>query len=200
MTIPPITVPYFAACIVLGLAGILKLLTSGPTQATLAAAGMTTGRAVIRVGAAGEVAVAALGLAGPARLGGALVATSYAGFATFVTLALRHRWPIVSCGCFGRPDTPAARRHLVLNIGCAACALWWAVAAPPRPWQAIVHPPLGGIAILLASFLVAYLGYLVMSNPLLAARFAGQPHPAGLPAPGPAPAPAARRIDPEMSR
>lgn len=61
-----------------------------------------------------SVAVAAIVLGGPWLP--LVAATMYLGFAAFVANALARKLPIRSCGCFGAPDTPPGRIHLVVNL------------------------------------------------------------------------------------
>jgi len=130
---------YLAACLLLVAAGVGKALRPDDTARALAAVspgvpgtpsrpGPRFTRRLVRVGAAAE---AGLGLAGlvvlDAGVAGA-VALSYAAFAVYVAAARRRGGALTSCGCFGTPDTPATRLHVVADLGLAAAALAVAVA------------------------------------------------------------------------
>src|SRR5262249_26684526 len=111
----------------------------------------------------------------PGVLTGALVAVAYGLFAGFIIVALRRGWALTSCGCFGRPDNPPTIAHAVLNIGAAACAVWWAVAWPAgfgvsHLVRLVFHEPWHGGPLVLVSAVVAGLAYLVWTDPLPAAR------------------------------
>jgi hypothetical protein len=84
--------------------------------------GLPASPALVRVGAAVEVAIAAAAVVDGARPFAALVALSYLGFAAFVLAALRRGVPLSSCGCFGVQDTPPTGLHLALNLAAAAVA------------------------------------------------------------------------------
>jgi hypothetical protein len=170
MSTPAITVPYLAAVLLLLAAGAVKAVRPADTANALRAAGLPSHRLVIRLGAAAEVAVAVAALAGPGPVTAGLVSLSYLGFAGFIAMALRRGWLIASCGCLGRPDTPPTPAHLVLDLAAAGCAAWWAAVAPSSLGAAFDHQPWGGLPLALATALVAYLGYLVFTNPLSAAR------------------------------
>jgi len=58
-------------------------------------------------------AVTALALGGVAVL---IAAILYVAFSIFTLAAVRQRFPIQSCGCFGREDTPPSYHHVVFNV------------------------------------------------------------------------------------
>ena len=86
----------------------------------------------------------ALGVAAvlaPGRVTAALVAAAYLVFTAFVALA-RHRGGVLgSCGCFGRPDTPATGAHLVLTAALAATAAAVALSPPATGWSGQAPAP-----------------------------------------------------------
>jgi hypothetical protein len=170
MSPPPITAPYLAAVTLLGAAGAVKAVRPWDTANALRAAGWPSQPSLVRIGASTETAVAVAAIAAPGRVTGALVAICYLAFSGFIGLALRRVWPIASCGCFGRPDTPPTVTHLVLNLAAALTAVWWAVAGPSRLARVFDHQPWGGFPLLLVSAVAAYLAYLVFTNTLSQAR------------------------------
>jgi hypothetical protein len=175
VSLPPVTAPYLAAAVLLGAAGIAKVARPADTATALRAAGLPAGPALVRIGAAAEVSVAAAALAEPGPFTGGLVAAAYAAFAVFVVVALRRGWALASCGCFGRPDTPPRRAHAVLNAAAAAGALWWAAAWPGgdgsgRLARLFFHQPWHGGPLALITVVVVGLAYLVWTDPLSAAR------------------------------
>jgi hypothetical protein len=167
---PAIAAPFLAATALLAAAGAAKMVRPSNTANALRAAGLPSRRFGVRLGAAAELAVAVAALARPGLITGLLVAASYLAFAAFIALALRRGWVIASCGCFGRPDTPPTRAHLVLNLAAAGCAAWWALVPPSSLGDAFDHQPWGGFPLALVVAVVGYLGYLVFTNPLGAAR------------------------------
>jgi hypothetical protein len=167
---PAIAAPYLAATVLLGGAGVVKAIRPLDTANALRIAGLPSHRLVVRLGAVAEVAIAVAALVAPSPITGALVAAAYLAFAGFIAAALRRGWPIASCGCFGRPDTPPTTAHLLLNVAAAGCAVWWAALAPASLGAAFDHQPWGGFPLLLNSATVGYLGYLVFTNPLSRAR------------------------------
>ena len=76
-------------------------------------------RQLVRVLALTEVAVGLAALARTGPVTGALVASSYVLFACVVAYARLRGGPLATCGCFGRPDTPATWLHVVLNLALA---------------------------------------------------------------------------------
>jgi hypothetical protein len=158
--------PYLGLVALLGLAGLGKLAHPDDTARALAAARLPARPALVRAGAAAEVAVAvgACVLAGP--IPPALVALSYLGFVGFVGLALNHGWPIASCGCFGRPDTRPTPTHLIINSAAALIAVGWVVTGPARVSGAFAHQPWNGVPLGLAAAVTTGLAYLLLTNPL----------------------------------
>jgi hypothetical protein len=170
LSVPAIAAPYLAATGLLGAAGAVKLVRPSNTAMALRAAGLPSHRLAVRLGALTELSVAVAAVARPGLATGLLVAVSYGAFAGFVALALRRGWVIASCGCFGRPDTPPTGAHLLLNLAAAGCAAWWALAPPSSLTAAFDHQPWGGFPLVLVTAVVGYLGYMVFTNPLGAAR------------------------------
>jgi hypothetical protein len=166
VSIPPITAPFLAATVMLGVAGVAKALRPADTARALQIAGIPAGRIAVRAGALLEVAVCVAALAAPGPVTGGLVAASYAVFTLFVLAALRRGWPLSSCGCFGRPDARPTYAHAVLDLGAAATAVWWAVAAPDRTGRFLSHQPWHGAPLLLVSLVIAGLAYVVWTNPV----------------------------------
>jgi hypothetical protein len=114
--------PFLATIVLLGAGGALKVVRPAVTARAVRDMGLPVSASVVRAGALVELAIAAGALVGGGRPLAALVAASYAGFATFVLAALRRGAPLSSCGCFGTDDTPPTAVHLVLNVAAAAVA------------------------------------------------------------------------------
>ena len=160
--------PYLAACALLALAGAAKAWNPGDTAravVTTVTLPLATTRRLIRVGAGAEAALGVAGLVYPSPWTAGLVACSYLGFAGFVSFVLVRGGPLASCGCFGRPDTPATRLHVVVDLALAGSAA--AVAASVQgQWltSLLAQQPWGGVPLVLASGACAWLSYLVLAR------------------------------------
>jgi hypothetical protein len=96
---------------------------------------MPAGRLLVRAFAIAEVAIGGWALAAPGRLSAALVAAAYLAFTAFVARVLTRGGVLGSCGCFGKPDTPATRTHLALTALAALAALAVTIDAPSGVWS-----------------------------------------------------------------
>jgi hypothetical protein len=166
MTAPAVAAPYLAEVALLGFAGLAKLGRPQTTVLALKRTKLPATRALVRTGASAELVVAVAALAHPGAITGTLVALSYAGFALFVAIALRYRWPLSSCGCFAKPDTVPTGAHAVLNAGAAVCAVLWAASGPSSLPGIFSRQPWGGAPLGLVTAVVALLAYIVWTNPL----------------------------------
>ena len=163
---PLATAPFLAATVALAAAGAAKLARPDDTARALQVAGLPHHRRLVRVGAAAELAVAAVALALPGPVTGALVAASYAAFTVFVAVALTRGWPLSSCGCFGRPDSKPDWAHVAVDAGATAAAASWAAAGPPPLGALLSSSPWHGGPLLLTAAVTAGLAYLVWTNPI----------------------------------
>jgi hypothetical protein len=175
VNLPPASVPFLAATLLLGAAGVAKALRPATTVNALGVAGASVPARWVRAGALGELAIAVLAILVPGLVTGLLVALTYAGFAAFIVVALRRHWPLGSCGCFGRPDTPPTAAHAALNVGAAASALWWALAWSGRSGfghlaRLFSHQSWDGAPLMLLIVVVTGLAYLVWTDPVPAVR------------------------------
>lgn len=175
MTAPAIAAPYLACVALLGVAGLAKIARPENTVRALREAGFPATRTAVRAGAAAETGVSVAALVAPGALTAAMVAASYAGFTVFTVLALRLRWPISSCGCFGKPDTIPTKAHASLNAGAVASAVWWASSPPASLDRVLSGQPWLGAPLGLVTAVVALLAYIVWTNPIPAvSRGAGR--------------------------
>jgi hypothetical protein len=163
---------YITACLLLVGAGVAKALHPDDTARALVTSTTTGGtrlgasaaRRVVRSGAMGEALLGAAGLVLVNRAVAAGVAVSYGAFAAYVALVRRRGGPLATCGCFGTPDTPATRLHVVLDAGLALAALSVAIETTTggsggsmasllwhQPWHGV---PLAGTAVLCAWVIV----------------------------------------------
>jgi hypothetical protein len=172
---PAVAAPFLAASLALVAAGGAKLWRPDDTARALRVAGLPSHRRMVRAGAAAELAVGVAAIAVPSRWTGALVAAAYAGFSVFVAIALVRKWPLSSCGCFGRPDARPGYPHLALNLGALVAAGWWAAVTPARTatlfdHSPIRHTPWHGLPLALITVVIAGLAYLVWTNPVARSR------------------------------
>jgi hypothetical protein len=176
--VPALTGPSLAVAALLALAGAQKLLDPTMTVGALRGLGLPSGKLLVRLGSAVELA---LGIAAVVVGGAALwwlVALSYVAFAAFVVAALRAGTMIGSCGCFGREDTPPHPSHVVLNVALAAIAGVTAVRSPAAPLDALGdHPGAAFAVVAVTGVAVALLWavYVVLPR-TLATGAATRPH------------------------
>jgi hypothetical protein len=119
----PVVGPFFAATLLVGAAGVMKLVRPDTTRVALRSAGLPGTLVVARSLGAVEVvlALATLWWGGPLLAGG--VALAYLGFAGFSALLLQRTKGRASCGCFGDTDAPVTRLHVGVNVALAAVAV-----------------------------------------------------------------------------
>lgn len=125
-----VTIPWLAACAVLGVAGVAKVRTPDPTVGALRRAGLPGSRTLVYAFGAAEVLLAGLAAATGAAPLAALVALLYVAFAGFVAVTLRRGGMVQTCGCFGSPDVPATAVHVAANALSAAAAVAAAAGSP----------------------------------------------------------------------
>lgn len=152
--------PYLAAAGLLVVAGVPKLVDPLPLVRALRQAGVPGTRLLVRSFALGEVAVGAWAVIAPSRASAGLVAAAYVVFTAFVVRALRRGGVLGSCGCFGKPDTPATRTHAALTAVAALVAGAIATDPPVSAWSG----PTGPLATTTAlATLVGFLAWQVMA-------------------------------------
>ena len=133
------------AAALLLLSGIAKLRDGAPAAAALEDLGLARPRSLVRIGAATELAAAALVVVRPAA-GAAAAAVLFSAFAALVALQLR-TGSRRSCGCFGSVSTAPSRAHVAVDLALAAlCGV--AVFAPPTPLDGVRHPASGAVVAL----------------------------------------------------
>lgn len=159
---------YLVACALLVVAGAAKAVRpddSARALDTLIPIGVRRMRVVVRTGAVAELALGGVALVLPTPATASLVALSYCAFAVVVACARRRGGAIASCGCFGTPDTPATRLHVVVNTALAASASVVAVTVPTTGSMAsiLADQPGHGLPLLLAAAVCAWLTLLSVS-------------------------------------
>jgi hypothetical protein len=153
--------PFLAAAGLLVLAGVPKLKDPMPLVRALRSAELPASRALVRILAAVEILVGVSAVVHPGRVTAAGVSASYLVFTAFVALTLRRGGVLGSCGCFGQPDTPPTRAHLVVTAFLALTSGALVLSPPAGPVWGSVTPELVALAGFAA--LVGWLAYLVMA-------------------------------------
>ena len=160
--------PYLAACLLLAVAGMIKVVHPIDTARAVAEVvplPMSSILSVVRVGAVAEAVIGIVALVYPSPVTAGLVALSYLGLAGFVAVVLTRGGPLATCGCFGKPDTPATRLHVVVNLALAASAFvvaatvsssWLPPLLAAQPWH--------GIPLLLLSSMCAWMSFLMLAR------------------------------------
>lgn len=138
--------------VLLGAAGLFKLVRPSETSPALKAVGLPSSLAIIRALGAGEIALGLAVIASPSPLLLGLMAGTYLAFAGFSLVALRSGAPLRSCGCFGKIDTPPSSIHVGINVLIAGAA--GLVAAEAGALTDLVS---GGVAAWVGVLLLAYL-------------------------------------------
>jgi hypothetical protein len=107
--------PYAVAALLLGIAGIAKVVHPGSAQRALIKLGLPVPGGLLRVAAGGEVCLAGASLATGNQVVAAAVAASFLAFTLFVAIAMVRPTTIGDCGCFGSAESPPTLVHLVIN-------------------------------------------------------------------------------------
>lgn len=164
--VPALTGPVLLAAVLLALAAPGKWRRPDDTVRALRAAGWGGGQAISRLAvhalAAGEVVLAAAVVLVPSRPVLLLLALAYLGFGGFVLIALRAGSPLASCGCFGRPDTPPTRVHLVVVLA-AALAAAGAVVTGSASLGDVLASSWGGLPLLAVVAVGSWLAWAALS-------------------------------------
>ena len=152
--------PFLAAAGLLVVAGVPKVVDPLPLVRALRGAGLPVHRQVVRGFAILEVVLGGWALVAPGRYAAGLVAAAYLGFTAFVARVLTRGGVLGSCGCFGKPDTPATRTHLVLTALAALTAILVAVDPPTGGWTGV-----DGATVATAGFavVIGFLAWQVMA-------------------------------------
>jgi hypothetical protein len=154
--------PLFAAAALLILAAVPKIRYPDDATRALRSTGLPGSNLLVRL-----LAVAELGIGGYAVLVGdrasaALVAASYLGFTGFVLLARSKDGVVSSCGCFGHPDTPPTRSHIVVTALLAAGAIG-AVVSPVGSVGHLTDEPAKGLALVLLAGVCVVFAYIALA-------------------------------------
>jgi hypothetical protein len=165
---------YFVACGLLVAAGAAKAFRPADTARAIVllvperlplSPSLRLARDTVRVGAVAEAALGSVALLFPRPLTAALVAASYAVFVCVITFARTHGGALATCGCFGRPDTPATRLHVIVNSVLFATAAFVALRPPDASslFTVLDHQPWLGLPLLFVSGAGVWVTYLALS-------------------------------------
>jgi hypothetical protein len=156
--------PYALVALVLGGAGIGKVIRPEPLVRALRSLGLPIQTTLGRFGAVAEAGLGAVALVSANRAVALLVAVSFLAFAGFIGVALRRPDLVASCGCFGAGDFPPRVLHLVLDLGlcgiAAAAAVHGCVALPTF----VDRRPLLGAVLVSFTCLAGWFVYLAMTT------------------------------------
>jgi hypothetical protein len=130
----------------------------------LRAAGLPASAAAVRVLGIGELGLAGVVLLAPSRAAVALLAAAYLAFAGFVAVLRRRGSPLSSCGCFGKPDTPATTTHIVIvSMIAGVMALAATTTGAASVTEVVVAGPWAGLPLLAAVAVTAGLAWAALS-------------------------------------
>jgi hypothetical protein len=160
---------FVAGASLLVAAGLAKAVRPTDTSNALAATfgwwAPRPGRWIVRGAAGLEAGLGMSALWLPLRPVAAAVAASYLAFAVFVVIARQRGGPLATCGCFAGTDTPATRKHAVINSALAlACGFvaWRATGTDSSLVSALRQQYAGGLLLVPLGAGLAGCVYLVL--------------------------------------
>ncbi len=162
----------WAAAMLLGAAGLGKLLQPRPSAravvaAELPAASLLSARPVVRVVGAAEVAITAWVLFGGGTLPAALLAIAYLALTMVAARMLRFAKG-QNCGCFGTASEPISLMHGIVNgagvlVGAGAALLPTAFSDVPSVPQALSDDAVQAVLLVAMAAVLCSLCYLGMT-------------------------------------
>jgi len=150
----------WALAVLVGAAGIGKLVDPRHTAGALEAIGLPKQLWVVRSLGAVEVAIGGAVIGWGGVIATALLAALYGAFAVFVVVAIQSDSPLSSCGCFGRPDTPPGSAHLIVNVAAMAVLAGLAMNGGASGLSLLT---LDAAPVVLSGLVLSYLLYVMMS-------------------------------------
>jgi hypothetical protein len=142
--------PFFAASVLLAVAGVQKALDPAPLVRATRSVGVPVPPHLVRVLAVAEAVLGVLALGHGGRAAAIGVALSYTAFTAFVLLARARGGVLASCGCFGKSDLPPTRTHAALTAALAAACFSGVPGALPVELPLLVST----VALAACSYLV----------------------------------------------
>lgn len=162
---------YVAGCLLLVVAGAVKLRRPASASSAASAVGIGLPGWAVRLGGAAEVVLGGTALAAGGIAAPLAVAAAYSGFAVVVIASLRRSDGVAGCGCFGETGAPVHSVQAVVDLAVAAAAI--AVARgggmAPAPVDRVAMVALGA-----AVAWVAYLAIVPLPRLMAAVREAGR--------------------------
>ena len=157
----------WAAAILLGVAGLGKLLRPAPTsRAVIAAeipgASVLSALPVVRLLGLLEVVIAGVVLGVGGALPAALLAVGYLLLAVVAWRMIRLA-PGQDCGCFGTSSEPSSWSHVIVNAAAAIVGLLAVILPQPSLGDVVEQQGAQGLLLLGGSMLLAWLGYLALT-------------------------------------
>ena len=133
--------PFVAACSLLAIAGVSKIVHPGPTREAVIAAGWRVPFVVVSAFGVVELATGIAGIV--FGRGAALaVAACYLVLAGFAFRLVR-RAPATPCACLGSTRAPASRVHVIVDLTAVAFAI--AAASGRTPFAGFGSRPFAGV-------------------------------------------------------
>jgi hypothetical protein len=153
----PFAGPLFAASLLLGAAGIGKVLRPDAARVALRGAGLPSDPWSARLLGAVEFAAALGAVVVGGWLHASFVVAFYLGFAWFSwRLANRSRGQ-ASCGCFGDSSAPVGRVHVAVNLAVAAVVSGAIMAPTEGIASTTTETPWAGVPFLLLTLLTTWM-------------------------------------------
>jgi hypothetical protein len=146
------------------IAGAAKLRNPQLARAAWETARLPGGIAAVRLAGAVEIAVGAVCIVRPDRVGELGVAGLYLVFAFVVASQLRSGSELTSCGCLGAIDAPPAWAHVGFNLTAAAVGCAAAIAGSSGLLQLAAEHPVGGLVVLLGTAAATRLAVVVFTD------------------------------------
>jgi hypothetical protein len=169
----PFAGPLFAASLLLGVAGIGKVLRPDATRVALRSAGLPNDPWSARLLGAVEFAAALGAVVVGGWLHASFVTAFYLGFAWFSWRLDNRTRGQASCGCFGDSSAPVGRVHVAVNLAVAAVVSGAIMVPSEGIASATSETPWAGVPFLLLTALTTWMLYVtltVLPTTLAAAR------------------------------
>lgn len=121
--------PFIAACALLVIAGVGKVLHAGPARLAARAAGIPVSAFAITLFGVVEMVAGGAGIVFGGRA--ALVVAACYGALTVVAVLLLVRAPSTPCACLGSSGAVVTRTHVVVDVAAAGVAVVAATGGAP---------------------------------------------------------------------
>jgi hypothetical protein len=156
--------PYAVAALLLGVAGIAKVVRPAPARRALINLGLPVPISVIRAGAGAEACLAGAALATGNRVVAAGVAASFLAFTAFVAVAIVRPTTVGDCGCFGGAESPPTFLHLTINAAFTLVAVLASATGVRSLFTEVRLRPGLGVPLVALVSLATWFAYLCLSE------------------------------------